>query len=163
MIGVSLMVPALFGCSMGGPPPPMEKQVHEADQIVLARAVRATPPAKRATTREERRDPARLFGTVTFEVVELLAGKPIGKELVFAGQVDRYDGPYKRSPLEEGIRRGGRHGSCYAYDYRLDGLFLFILKGGTPYWAPLQPMNEEVTSRDDPWVSWVRSQLGSPP
>jgi len=36
---------------------------------------------------------------------------------------------------------------------------LEVLKG-TPYWTPLSPTNEEVSGLDDPWVVWVKRQLG---
>jgi hypothetical protein len=48
---------------------------------------------------------------------------------------------------------------CFAYDYKLGGTFLLLLKNGTPYWSQVRPTNEEVRGSRDPWLLWVEAQL----
>jgi hypothetical protein len=31
----------------------------------------------------------------------------------------------------------------------------------TPYWAPLQPVNEQIRGESDPWFAWVRNELAA--
>lgn len=62
--------------------------------------------------------------------------------------------PYTR------VRSQGLLGGCVASTYVLGGQYLLLLRREhgelTPYWAALEPVNEQVRGSDDPWVQWVR-------
>jgi len=62
--------------------------------------------------------------------------------------------PYTR------VRSQGLLGGCVASTYVLGGHYLLLLRREhgelTPYWAALEPVNEQVRGSDDPWVRWVR-------
>ena len=61
------------------------------------------------------------------------------------------------------VRRGGRGGSCSAYEYKKDAEFLLFLKKVdgkyTVRWYALAPTNEQLHSSDDEWITWVRNYL----
>src|SRR5688500_4721810 len=56
------------------------------------------------------------------------------------------------------VRREGRHGNCFARQYRQGAEYLLFLNMTAaapalhPYWAPLAPVNEQVVGEADPWV-----------
>ena len=59
------------------------------------------------------------------------------------------------------VRPDGLSGACFAYSYQRGGEFLLLLTGSTlkaltPYWAALQPTNDQVRGATDPWIAWVR-------
>jgi hypothetical protein len=58
------------------------------------------------------------------------------------------------------VRSQGLLGGCVASTYVLDRQYLLLLRREhgelTPYWAALEPVNEQVRGFDDPWVQWVR-------
>jgi hypothetical protein len=62
------------------------------------------------------------------------------------------------------VRRGGRSGSCFANTYRQGGDYLLVLKlvdnAYTTDWYALGPTNEQLHSAADPWLQWVRRQVG---
>jgi hypothetical protein len=75
------------------------------------------------------------------------------------GQTARYDGPNDGTAPYDFVRRGGRHGNCFASDYKSGGQFLLFLRGGTVHWSPLAATNEEVSGPKDPWVVWLKDRL----
>jgi len=61
-------------------------------------------------------------------------------------------------------RDGALTGACFAYEYRTGASYLLFLKRSrsgtlTPYWAALQPVNEQLHDSADPWLRWVREQV----
>ena len=100
-------------------------------------------------------------GEVTFGVLEVLKGSVATKQLVLDGQTDAYDGANDQPPPYNFVRRGGRHGNCFANDYKLGGKFLLFLSKGSATWSPLAATNEEVSGPADPWVWWVKGYLSS--
>jgi len=129
---------------------PVEEVVREAELIVRARAVPAPPDVRGSA------------GTVHLRVLEVLRGTPAGPALTVPGELAAYrPDPGRRPPYRE-IDCVGREpgcGGCFARRYREGGEYLLLLKGGTPYWAPLAPTNEEISGREDPWVAWVRARM----
>jgi hypothetical protein len=99
------------------------------------------------------------FGEVVFEVKERLKGSWPSQFLTVTGHVKQYRGPNDRPAPYDFVRPGGRLGSCFAYDYKLEAEFLLFLLDGDLYWAPLAAINEQVRGGDDPWVVWVREEL----
>jgi len=100
-------------------------------------------------------------GRVTVEVLEVLKGRLGGRVLTVAGRlVARAPSAARPSPYDQlDCARAGGCGGCFAYDYILGQEYLFLLKGGTPYWAPLAPVNEAISGPGDPWVRWVQEEL----
>ncbi len=99
------------------------------------------------------------FGNVEFEILEVLKGRLESNRLTVGGQTDRYDGPNDGAAPYNFVRPGGRHGECFASDYKQGAKFLLFLREGSPNWAPLAATNEEVSGPNDPWVLWVKEYL----
>jgi hypothetical protein len=63
------------------------------------------------------------------------------------------------------VRSQGLLGGCVASTYIRGGHYLLLLRRWhgelTPYWAALDPVNEQVRGSDDPWVQWVRRAIQS--
>lgn len=119
-----------------------------ADAIILAEVVKYSKTSKYG-------------GDVTFSVLEVLKGAVSTKELILGGQADTYDGPNDHAPPYNFVRRGGRHGNCFAGDYKIGGKFLLFMQNGSATWAPLAATNEEVSGPTDPWVWWVKGYLAA--
>ena len=106
---------------------------------------------------------ARVLGAgITLQVLEVLKGSYNRPFVTVAGQIRNYRCDPGRRPPYEQIDCMGRVpgcGDCFARGYKDGAQYLLLLKGGTPYWAPLSPTNEEISGPDDPWVVWVKRQL----
>jgi hypothetical protein len=125
--------------------------IRESEVIVRTRVVGSEP---RLGT-----DP----GRVTLQVLEVLKGSYDRPFVTVPGQIRDYPSDPARRPPYEQIDCVGRVpgcGSCFAQGHKDGAQYLLLLKGGTPYWAPLSPTNEEVAGPHDPWVVWVKRQLG---
>ena len=138
------------------PLPTSEALVGRADAIVLAKA-----------------QPRALHDTVTFQIVETLKGIVPTPLIAVAGELTA-DDDVNDSPFPyQFVRRGGRHGNCFAKTYRAGREYLLMLRPTdpttavrlpfaprvTPYWEALAPTNEQVTGTTDRWVVWVRAQV----
>ena len=145
-------------CTIVRPPSPRE-MVRSADVIVRAIAVQyAIPPANSG-----------LFTTgvpdsvVRFNVVEVLKGETVPEEVVLHGYLTARDDFNDQKPPYTFVRPGGRSGSCFANSYRRGAEFLLMLQGsGTSFtinWYALGPVNEQLRSRDDRWLVWVRQEV----
>lgn len=103
---------------------------------------------------------------MAFRVVEVLSGSDVPDSLAFMGWADERD-EYNRGavPYHEG-RPGLLGGSCYAFNYKPEAEYLFILRRGgyglTPYHSLFSPTNEQVRGPEDPWLLWVRQRIRSP-
>ncbi len=102
---------------------------------------------------------------IDFEVLEVLKGPAVpGVVRILGTLVDQDDFNEQPVPFTF-VRRGGRSGNCFAFGYRSDREYLLFLRPGkeslTPYWAPLAPINEQIRGSQDPWVTWVKRQVGS--
>ncbi len=102
---------------------------------------------------------------IEFKVLEILKGEGVPKALHIWGGLSIKDDFNMPGEPFNAIRPSGAEGSCYAYRYKKDGEFLLFLKrserGLTPYWASMAPANQQLRSADDPWLLWVRNNLGS--
>ena len=91
---------------------------------------------------------------ITLRVLEVIKGAYDRPFVTVPGQIRDYaSDPARRPPYEQ-------IGDCFARSYKDGAQYLLLLRGGTPYWAPLSPTNEEVAGPDDPWVVWVKRQVG---
>jgi hypothetical protein len=108
----------------------------------------------------------RYASTVRFRTVEVLAGAPDGRDLVFPGIIVDHADFNEGSVPYQIVRTAGLRGDCHAREYRIGGEYLLLLREDegtlTPHWAPLAPTNEEIRGEDDPWVAWVRDRLEQP-
>jgi hypothetical protein len=92
----------------------------------------------------------------------VVKGEHPGLWVTVAGRLADYRAPSGRTPPYAEIDCVGRTpgcASCFARSYAMGRQYLLLLKGGTPYWAPLSPTNEEVSGPSDPWITWVRRTL----
>jgi hypothetical protein len=101
--------------------------------------------------------------TINFKVREVLKGDFVSSEIILNGYLsDANDFNEGKVPYDF-VRRGGRGGSCSAYEYKRGAEFLLFLKkkGGkyTVRWYALAPTNEQLRSADDEWIIWVRNYL----
>ena len=153
------------------PRPTPQSLVRDADAIVVAAAVRTIDPADRDRLFARGTPPAddveRLFyGTVGLRVEKTFKGDAGAPTLTVVGTlVDRDDFNPQPVPYRS-VRPSGSTGACYAYEYRTGASYLLFLKrspGGTltPYWAALQPVNEQPRDAADPWLQWVRNQVAT--
>jgi hypothetical protein len=100
---------------------------------------------------------------VAFDVLEVLKGTGISKELVLpAFLADRDD--FNPNPVPYTIARPGSTGTGYADFYRTGGEYLLFLRELAPAqftvrWSALAPINEQLRGEGDPWLIWVRDQL----
>jgi hypothetical protein len=155
---VTLRTAVLSACSRIGPVVP-EEMVASADLIVRAIAVDYTqPPVGSIRTTGEPES------VVHFRIEEIMKGRHAPTDLDLRGYLGSSD-DFNELPVPyHFVRRGGRSGSCFANTYRQGGSYLLILKvAGNAYtvdWYALGPTNEQLHSIDDPWLQWVRSQVG---
>ena len=98
---------------------------------------------------------------IDMTVLEILKGKFKSKTVTVRGQTAKYYGANEKPVPYDFVRRGGRHGNCYAFDYRRNGQFLLFLSNGMVHWAALAATNEEVSGKNDPWVWWVKGFLAA--
>lgn len=146
-MNAAIALTAVLFCSRIGPVVP-EEMVAQSDMIVRATAVAAEK------------------NTVRFRVDEVVKGRHSPAELALPGSFDPHD-DFNELPVPyHFVRRQGRGGSCYASLYREGAEYLLLLQlrsGGsgdyTVNWYPLGPTNEQLHSKDDPWIVWVRAQV----
>jgi hypothetical protein len=135
--------------------------VRSADTILLATVVSGTAETFERSTWDSREliqywDKLGPGPQVTFNTIEVIKGRAPGPTFKLVGSL-KYFGANLEAPPCLAVRPGGQRGMCFAYDYRLGGTFLLMLKGGSPYWAEVRPTNEEVVGAQDEWVLWVRA------
>jgi hypothetical protein len=98
--------------------------------------------------------------SIVFDVDETLRGTNVATTVEVGGYLVDTDDFNDSAVPYMFVRPGGRQGSCYATSYRRDQPHLLFLKYDdgalTPYWSGLGPTNEQLRSRDDAWVRWVR-------
>lgn len=106
---------------------------------------------------------------IRFVVLEILKGKLSSRSIEFNGELtERDDRNDHRVPYEM-VRPEGRAGSCFATTYRAGAEYLLLLRRSslyadkdalTPYWATLQPTNEQLFGGpSDAWFLWVKQEL----
>lgn len=150
--------PALDACTVLEVAKP-EQAVRQAEVIVRVRAAGySVPPGEREDDRG--------LGIVTFDVLEVLRGKGVPRSLELPGILTSFDDFNDREIPYDFVRPGGRHGNCWAYEYRHGAEFLLLLdrKDDGTYavdWLPLAPINEQLRGPDDPWLWWVRGAVGA--
>ncbi len=155
---VALRAAVLSACTRIGPVVP-EDMVVSADLIVRATAVDygQIPTALGRTS-----------GTpdsiIRFRIEEVVKGRHAPPDLELRGYLGSSD-DFNELPVPyHFVRRGGRGGTCFANTYRQGGRYLLVLKmvagAYTVDWYALGPTNEQLHSIDDPWLKWVRSQVG---
>ena len=154
-----LAVSTVFGCR------PIErpsaaKLVSGAEFIVRATAVKYV--------REPRQDGIRYLNTphdaeIEFRVEEVVKGKKVPETLILNGYLTDRDDHNDQPVPYNFVRPGGRGGSCFAYEYRKGaGFLLFLEKHDNKYSIfpqALGPVNEQLRSKDDEWLTWVRKNV----
>jgi hypothetical protein len=154
---VALSWPRTAGaCSRMTPVPAPEAVIARASAIVVASATRyAIEPAGTGRGRIEFHIEAVLRGG---ELLPAQAQAP----LVLEGSLTQRDDFNDRPSPYDFVRPAGRHGSCFADEYRQGARFLLLLAPDritgalTPYWEALAPTDEQLHPGDDPWLAAVR-------
>ena len=107
---------------------------------------------------------------VRLRVLEVLKGTFPTITIEIAGSLSEQDDPNDRPVPYDVVRAGGRHGNCFAIDYRQGAEYLLMLARAshpayaapddlTPYWAPLAAANERKFGAEDRWLVWVRNAV----
>ena len=101
---------------------------------------------------------------VSFRVDEVLKGTGVPKALAISGYLSEADDFNDHPAPYHFVRPNGRGGSCFANTYRRGAPHLLMLRKDssgdyTPYWAALDPVNEQLRSENDDWITWVRNQV----
>ena len=157
----AFMFPArVLACRAPRPSP--AAMVSRAEIIVRATAVDyVKPPVGDLRQLNEPGD-----AEINFRVQEILKGQDVPSTIVLNGYLTAKNDFNDRPVPYDFVRRGGRGGSCSAYEYMQGAEFLLFLKkvNGrlTIRWYALAPTNEQLHSADDLWVVWVKEQLKSP-
>ena len=149
---------ATYACRAPRPSP--QKLILEADYIVRGTASKYVVEPKDNGIRSLNTPSD---AEIEFTVEEVVKGKKVPATLILNGYLtnksDFNDGPV---PYDF-VRKNGRGGSCFAYEYRQDAQFLlFLMKQEGKYALhpqALGPVNEELRSGDDEWLRWVRDYL----
>jgi len=123
--------------------------VKDADRIyhVRAEGYFARPGETRPATSPE----------VRFSVLAVLKGTSQDQQLHYAGVLVERDDPNEQPVPYDMVRSAGRHGDCFAKQYRKGREYVLLVKSGTPYWSPLAPTNEQISGESDPWLAWVKA------
>jgi hypothetical protein len=100
---------------------------------------------------------------IEFRIEEVLKGDKVPSSLTLNGHLTDKD-DYNDRPIPYNlVRPGGRGGSCSAYTYKQGAEFLLFLKRKegkfTIRWYALAPTNEQLHSKDDEWLVWVKNYL----
>ncbi len=118
----------------------VEEMLIEADSIVVATVLGFK------TTNN--------ISNVLFETDKLVHGDYAKQYLLFKGEkVNTTLQNKSEVPYTEGRRR--LPGNCTSEDYEIGVSYLLILKNGTPYWSPFNPVNEKLIGEFDPWLMWI--------
>lgn len=172
---VRAAIPASSMCSLAPAPNEFPRRgtvawirsmVRSSDAVVRATAMGpdSIPPAA-ADDRLDELFPGfhpHYYPAVRFKVDEVIHGTRVPGFLRLQGGTDSTD-DYNDQPVPYTfVRPSGRHGSCYAFGYRIDAHYLLLLRRDTANrWhlrrVALAPVNEQVHGPNDAWVRWVRA------
>ncbi len=101
-------------------------------------------------------------GKIRFSVAEVIRGEPISEVTLYGELVDHDDFNDRRVPYDS-VRPQGRWGTCFAWQYKPGAEYLLMLSYSDSHQLilspfPLEPVNEQLHSPNDPWLLWVRKQ-----
>jgi hypothetical protein len=144
-LGATLFPRASFACTIARPVSPTDV-VRGADAIVRAQSLGYASPASIAGSQAPLR----------FRVIEVIRGNDVPQEFLLPGVATDRDDFNSGSVPYQSVRRTGE-GGCFSRVYRTGAEFLLLMqKRGTDYtpeWYALGPVNEQLWSRDDPWLA----------
>lgn len=148
---------AVYACRTARPS--IAAMVENAEVIVRVEAVKyVEEPKGNIRALNEPSD-----ATINFKVKETLKGDSVPSEIILNGYLTDTDDFNETKIPYNLVRRGGRGGSCSAYEYKRGAEFLLFLKKAdekyTVRWYALAPTNEQLHSGSDEWIIWVRSYL----
>jgi hypothetical protein len=153
------------------PQPTPQSLVRDADAIVVATAVRTIRLPDRS--RGFPPLPPDVFdvdefwnGTLEMRIDETIKGDSVTGPVPLTGRLVESDDFNRGAAPYASARPGAQTGACFAYEYRTGASYLLFLKRSrsgtlTPYWAALQPVNEQLRDGADPWLLWVREQVAA--
>ena len=133
-------------------------QLVQQARVILRVRAETISVSPRQTTPPDNEVPA----PIRFTVLEVLKGAYSGPTIQVDGYFTEWDDRNEGTVPYSFVRREGRHGNCFARQYRQGAEYLLFLNmtaaaaALNPYWAPLAPVNEQVVGEADAWVGWVR-------
>jgi hypothetical protein len=147
----------VYGCRTVPPSP--QTLISIAEVVVRATAIKYTREPQGDIRALQTPDDVE----IEFRVEEILKGKKVPSSLIINGYLTDTDDYNDRSVPYDFVRKGGRGGSCFAYEYKQGAEFLLFLteKDGkyTLQRYALAPTNEQIRNKDDEWLIWVKNQL----
>lgn len=151
--------PPVFACRAPRSSP--EKLISEAEVIIRAVAVKYIRDPGDLRRVRALQEPS--YAEIEFRVKEVLKGEYLPATLALNGYLTDTD-DYNDQPVPyDFVRKGGRGGSCSAYEYKQGAEFLLFLKKKdgkfTIRWYALAPTNEQLRGKDDKWLIWVKNHL----
>jgi hypothetical protein len=175
LCGCLLVARAAYPCTIvvdgSRPRPTPQSLVREADAIVVATALRTIRLADRSNgfppLPPDAFDVDEFWnGTMEMRVDETIKGDAGGPALSLTGRLVDTDDFNRGAAPYTAARPGAQTGACFAYEYRTGASYLLFLRRSragtlTPYWAALQPVNEQLRGAADPWLLWVREQVAA--
>ncbi len=166
MFGLISSIHHSMACTRLGPVI-VRNTCHKADFIVRATAL--------GYSLEPRDTSIRTTGVpdskVLFKIEEILKGDTHSGTIELNGYLSDQDDFNDHPAPYNFVRRGGRHGSCFANTYKKGAQFLLCLRRSdavkwpgatTPFTVnidPLAPVNEQLHSPDDPWVYHIKGLI----
>jgi len=147
----------LFSCSQIVNPCSVLKQIYPEELLLESKYIIW------ATAVDNKED------KIQFRIRETLKGRPKLTELTIDGSFSSEDDFNDHSVPYRIARPTAREGMCYSTKYKKGADYLLFLqrqndfeqdsKELSPYWAPLAPVNEQLRSKRDPWLLWVKNRL----
>lgn len=154
-----------FACTALGTPN-AAKMCLEADDIVRATAVRYVKRTESKYITNGVPD-----SKVEFHVEQVLKGDSSLKNVLLNGYLSDKDDLNDMPVPYKFVRPNGRTGSCFANTYKRGAQFLLFLKISrevkappvttkfTVDFAPTAPVNEQLHSKNDPWLYYIEGVL----
>jgi hypothetical protein len=98
-----------------------------------------------------------------FKVLEVLKGSLKDSVIELPGKLVESD-EYNSLPVPyRWARTSALQGSCVTHEYKRGARYLLMLSelgdGELVPWAPLMPVNEQLSGPADPWLAWVRREI----
>lgn len=136
-----------------------QRTIARADAIVHVRAL-----SERQGVDADSLLPFGPTSLVRFSVLEVVRGTAVPTILEVQGRLNGGDEFNRDSVPYTWPRESALSGQCFSYQYRANGEYVLLLAeepggGLTPYWEPLQPVNEQVRGTADPWLIWIRDEV----
>jgi len=148
-----------------GPLYETQQMVRSADAIVVAVAARTASRVELSSAAGIMDSgPTGSESAIAFRTLAVLKGRSVPDTLFIVGEfVDHDEFNTSGFPYTFARPSAGR-GWCWTEEYRQGAMYLLMLHRQqtgrlSPYWWPLEPVNEQLHLPADHWLTWVRQQI----